>query len=240
MAVADAREQERSPASSSAGMSTAEEPPNKPDNTEYYSVMLQANGDGHIGISRSPGNIIAYGTKMYDDMWIMVANNFTLREAEAYVHLNWKDQTPYSVAKGIRHSHARYRELTDEQFEALWYRMTLDEFNEKKAAYFAEEDAKAEAEAKAAKEINDRAKAEHQAALDRMKAEQEAEAERVAAAKEEAAAAAAAAEALAAAEAEAMAEASGAGPSQSADGSSGQVAETGSGSDQVDMDAVDV
>jgi hypothetical protein len=57
--------------------------------------------------------------------------------------------TPKSIAKGLRKQSPKYASLTDEQFEALWYRQTRDEFHATKGA-FLEEERKAEEEAKKA------------------------------------------------------------------------------------------
>ena len=109
----------------------------------------------------------------YNDMWVLIANDFSEADAKAYVRMNWKDMTPYSVAKTLRST--KYKDLTDAQFEAMWYRQTLDEFKAGKGA-FLEAEAREEAEKKAKDEAEKQAKDDEQAAA---KAAEEQAAEQV-------------------------------------------------------------
>lgn len=47
--------------------------------------------------------------------------------------------TPRSIALGVREFDKRYKDLTDEQFEALWYRPTRAEFESGKDAFLSKE-----------------------------------------------------------------------------------------------------
>ena len=78
--------------------------------------------------------------------WTVVATDMTEKDARTYVRMNWRDMRPKSVALTVRNDHPDYKNLTDDQFEALWYRTTLDEFHANKAAFLAEEAAASEIE----------------------------------------------------------------------------------------------
>ena len=79
-------------------------------------------------------------------MWIVVATDFTEADARAYIRMNWVDSTPYSVAKSIRHSNPKYKDLSDEDFDKRWYRCTRAEFEARKGGFLAKEDEKAAAD----------------------------------------------------------------------------------------------
>ena len=71
--------------------------------------------------------------------WTVVSTDMAEDDARAYVRMNWKDMTPYSVAKTLRDLNPKYKNLSDAEFEALWKRTTLDEFYKKKDAFLAKE-----------------------------------------------------------------------------------------------------
>ena len=106
--------------------------------------------------------------QVYNDMWTVVATDLSEKDARAYVRMNWKDMTPHSVAKTLRYMpQHNYHTMTDEEFEALWYRQTLDEFKASLPAFLQqEEDEKAAEEAakKAAEEAATEAEAAAQEA----------------------------------------------------------------------------
>jgi len=108
------------------------------DRPEYYAVMF--NADGHISMTRSDGKPTPCGTKKYHDLWTVVATDMTDADARAYVRMNWRDMTPYSLAKDLRaNGNPKYKHLSDVQFEALWHRQTLEEFQRAKPAFLAKE-----------------------------------------------------------------------------------------------------
>ena len=71
--------------------------------------------------------------------WTVVSTDFLEEDARAYVRMNWKDMTPKTVAQGLRSCNPKWTSLTDEQFEALYYRCTVEEYFEKKAAFLEQE-----------------------------------------------------------------------------------------------------
>ena len=98
--------------------------PDDEDPDQKFIVMF--NGDGHISMGKSDGEPIPFGTTMFEH-WTVVASDLSREDAQCYVRMNWKDMTPYSVAKTMR-SQKKYRDLNDEEFDALWYRMTPEEY----------------------------------------------------------------------------------------------------------------
>jgi len=124
--------------------------------TEHKHWAVMFNDDGHISMTPSDGKPTPFGTKMYK-FWTVVATDLLEADARAYVRMNWKDMTPYSVAKTLR-DQKKYSHLSDTEFDALWYRQTLDEFKAKKDS-FLEEEAKKEAEEKIEEEEKKAAKA---------------------------------------------------------------------------------
>ena len=65
--------------------------------------------------------------------WELISDKFTEDEANRYVRMNWKDRlfTPYEQAKVDRERGlVPYCKMDDEEFEALFYRQTLEEFME--------------------------------------------------------------------------------------------------------------
>lgn len=84
--------------------------------------------------------------------WDLIADDFTEEEANRYVRLNWKDRlfTPYEQAKDDRaRGLVPYVDMTDDEFEALFYRMTKEEYLEA-----ARPEVEKEAAEKAAKEAH--------------------------------------------------------------------------------------
>jgi predicted phosphoadenosine phosphosulfate sulfurtransferase len=110
-------------------------------------------------------------SQVYGDIWTVVSTDFKEKEARAYVRMNWKDMTPHSVALTLRDMpQHKYKDMTDEEFEALWYRMTVEEFHEALPAFLQQEDDEKAAEeaakvaaAEAAKEAEEAEKEEEQA-----------------------------------------------------------------------------
>ena len=78
--------------------------------------------------------------------WTVVAADFSREDAGAYVRMNWKDMTPYSVAKGLRGVNPKYDGLSDAEFDAMWYRCTVKEFRAKKEAFLEQEAVEAKAQ----------------------------------------------------------------------------------------------
>jgi len=108
-----------------------------PDDEEeqpFWAVMY--NKDGHISMTPSDGSSTPEGTIMYNH-WTVVATDLSKKDAAAYVNMNWKEMTPYSVAKTLRDT--KFKKYSDEEFEALYHRQSLKEFHATKDAYFAEE-----------------------------------------------------------------------------------------------------
>ena len=103
--------------------------------------------------------------QMFNDMWTVVSSTFSEEDAKAYVRMNWLEMTPKTVAQGLREFHPKFKDLTDEQFELLYKRYTVEEFFERKAAFLEQEAKDAELEA-----IREKEKAELQEALDAAKA----------------------------------------------------------------------
>jgi hypothetical protein len=65
--------------------------------------------------------------------WDLISDQFTEQEANRYVRMNWKDRlfTPYEQAQENRtRGLVPYCKMDDEEFEALFYRMSLEEFME--------------------------------------------------------------------------------------------------------------
>ena len=93
--------------------------------------------------------VFSVSSQVYNDIWTVVATDFKEADARAYIRMNWKDMTPHSVAKTLRYMpQHNYHTMTDEEFEALWYRQTLDEFKASLPSFLQqEEDEKAAAEA---------------------------------------------------------------------------------------------
>ena len=69
--------------------------------------------------------------------WTVVATDMNQEDARAYVRMNWRDMTPYSVAKTLRDT--KYKDVSDADFEALWKRTTLTEFYQKKESFLEQE-----------------------------------------------------------------------------------------------------
>ena len=103
-------------------------------------------------------------TQMYNDMWKVVSNEFSEEDAKCYVRMNWKDMTPYSVAKTLREH--KYKGMSDKEFDALWYRCTLKEYWAQKDEFLAKEKAAEDAEKakEEAKKAADKAAEEAKAA----------------------------------------------------------------------------
>ena len=117
-----------------------------PDESPYHHWEFMFNPDGHISMTRSEGKPTPFGTKKYG-MWTVVASDFNEEDARAYVRMNWRDMTPYSVAKRLRQDgNPKYKDLTDAQFEALYHRMTVEEFQRAKPAFLAKEQEEKEKE----------------------------------------------------------------------------------------------
>lgn len=117
----------------------------------HWAVMY--NSEGHISMTTSDGKPVPEGTTIYNT-WTCVATDLSEEDARCYVRMNWREMTPKSVAARLRVCHPKFMNLTDEQFEALYYRTTLAEFHEQKAAFLEKEaadQAEAEAEEKALK-----------------------------------------------------------------------------------------
>ena len=86
-------------------------------------------------------------SQVYNDIWTVVATDFNEADARAYVRMNWKDMTPHSVAKTLRDMpQHKYKDMGDEEFEALWYRQTVEEFRAALPAFLQKEEEEKEAE----------------------------------------------------------------------------------------------
>ena len=105
----------------------------------------------------SDGTPTPEGTKMYEH-WTVVATDFLEEDAKAYVRMNWRDMTPYKVACSMRTTSKKYKDLTDEQFEALWYRQTIAEFRAAKDGFLVKEAEEAEVAKKKEEEYKKQAK----------------------------------------------------------------------------------
>jgi len=102
------------------------EPQYTPEKPELWCVMTDP--EGRCSLGKSDSKPVKPGT-MYNDQWTIVAADFSEDDAKLYVRMNWKDMTPKSVADGHRSwDHPKYKHYTEEEYNALWYRMTKDEF----------------------------------------------------------------------------------------------------------------
>ena len=77
--------------------------------------------------------------QMYEH-WTVVATDFLEADARAYVRYAWKDMTPHSVALTLKEFDKRYKDLSEEEFEALWYRPTRAEFEDSKEEFLSQEE----------------------------------------------------------------------------------------------------
>ena len=95
--------------------------------------------------------VFSVSSQVYNDIWTVVATDFKEADARAYIRMNWKDMTPHSVAKTLRDMpQHKYKDMTDEEFEALWYRQTLEEFRSALPSFLRKEEEEKEAEKAAA------------------------------------------------------------------------------------------
>lgn len=123
---------------------------------KFFLVTTDAKGEGRMSIvpclrdDKQAVRVIERGELIYHDNWICIKNDFEEKDAKTYVRMNWKCMTPKSVAVGLRDCHPKFKDLTDEEFEALYYHQTIEEFEAGKEAFLAEE--KVKDDAKEAKE----------------------------------------------------------------------------------------
>ena len=96
---------------------------------EQWAVMVH-NTNKWISIGKAEA--FCPDGKGYHD-WYVVADDFSESDAERYVKLNWRDRyfTAYPQAvEDRKRGMYPYQDLNDEEFEALFYRMTKEEYLE--------------------------------------------------------------------------------------------------------------
>jgi len=138
-----------------AVVAAAPEPEYKPEKPEFWCVMTDP--EGRCSTGKSDSKPVKPGTK-YNDQWTIVATDFTEEDAKLYIRMNWKDMTPKSVADGHRSwDHPKYKDYTEAEYDALWYRMTKAEFvKSAPAARIAEAEAAEQEKIKAAEKAAER------------------------------------------------------------------------------------
>ena len=104
----------------------------EPPENSLYTVLVHLQ-NGHISMTPTPpgapvGNP---GDKVYL-YWRVIATDMEESEARAYVRTYWKDMTPRDVAYTMwrEGGHSKYEGLSEEQFEDLYRRPSVNEFRE--------------------------------------------------------------------------------------------------------------